>query len=363
MAAYTAIDDPEAYFQTVLYTANQTADTTITLPGDTNMQPDLVWIKNRENSVKGHRLFDSIRGVTKLLTSNNDGIEDTATETLTAFTSDGFTLGDDVDGSTYYGVNWETGDGMVAWCWKAGGSTASNTTGDITTTVSVDTTAKFSIFTYTGTNVSGDTIGHSIGSVPHFWIIKRRSATADWAVYHHKNTAAPETDYLLLSTTGATVDSTWWADTAPTSTLITLGNPAQVNQGSSDTFVGYAWSEVQGFSKFGSYEGNNNADGTFVYTGFRPALVVVKAIDTTGPWLVVDNKRIESGSNFDNAVIFWNETTAEQTTNENYSLDLLSNGFKLRSADDWSNDPETYIYAAFAEAPFVNSNGVPCNAR
>ena len=353
--AYTTIDDPSAYFKVQLHTGTGSSLGVTYTDTDTTMQPDLVWIKNRDQA-DNHLLCDSIRGTGVHLYPNTNSTQSSDANGFTAFGSNGFTVG------TYDLFN-TSGEDYVSWSWKAGGSTASNTTGDITTTVSVDTTAKFSIFTYTGTNVSGDTIGHSIGSVPHFWIIKRRSATADWAVYHHKNTAAPETDYLLLSTTGATVDSTWWADTAPTSTLITLGNPAAVNQGSSDTFVGYAWSEVQGFSKFGSYEGNNNADGTFVYTGFRPALVVVKAIDTTGPWLVVDNKRIESGSNFDNAVIFWNETTAEQTTNENYSLDLLSNGFKLRSADDWSNDPETYVYMAFAEAPFVNSNGVPCNAR
>ena len=360
MAAYTTIDDPEAYFQTVLYTANQTADTTITLPGDTNMQPDLVWIKNRENSVKGHRLFDSTRGVTKLLTSNNDGTETTATETLTAFTSDGFTLGDDVDGSTYYGVNWETGDGMVAWCWNTqGGAGSSNTAGSInTTTTSVGTTQGFSISTYTGNATAGATIGHGLGAVPSLMIVKNRDDSQNWRVYHHKNTAAPETDNLELNNTTATVDTDErWNDTAPTSTLLTLGSTGSVNQ-DGDKHVAYVWTGIQGYSKFGSYTGNGDTDGTFVYTGFRPALIIIKRTDVQDNWNMYDSKR---GYNPENAYIKANATTAEAS---DVDIDILSNGFKSRTADAAVNVGDgVYVYIAFAEAPFVNSEGVPCNAR
>jgi len=360
MAAYTTIDDPEAHFQVKTYSGNSTDDTAITLDGTNNLQPDMVWFKSRSAAIN-HVLVDSVRGVTKYLTSNDTSGEATVSDALKSFDSDGFTLDEDATTSSAF-VN-GTGKTYVTWCWKAGGSGSANEDGSVNTTAtSVNSTSKFSIGIYTGTGSAGMTVGHGLGVAPDFIVVKKRGAADRWCAYNSANTSAPETEAIYLSETDATADDAdFWNDVAPSSSLVTFGDKGDIN--ATVTTVMYCWSAVQGFSKFGSYEGNNNADGTFVYTGFRPALVVVKAIDTTGPWLVVDNKRIESGSNFDNAVIFWNETTAEQTTNENYSLDLLSNGFKLRSADDWSNDPETYIYAAFAEAPFVNSNGVPCNAR
>jgi hypothetical protein len=340
MAVYTTIDDPTAYYQTKIYTGNGTAigsgGLAVTLDSDTDMQPDLVWIKNRETT-DAPAIFDAVRGATKVIYPSHQNAEGTVAETLTAFGSDGFTVGSNS------GVN-TSADSHVAWCWKE------------------SATAGFDIVNHSGTG-SNTTVSHALSAVPHFIVPKNRETAEDWFCYHHKMASDPETDYININATAVPVDNaTMWQDTAPTSSVISVGTANALNK-SGESIIYYIWTAKQGFSKFGSYEGNNNADGTFVYTGFRPALVVVKAIDTTGPWLVVDNKRIESGSNFDNAVLFWEATTAEQTTNENYSMDLLSNGFKLRSADDWSNDPETYIYMAWAEAPFVNSNGVPCNAR
>ena len=360
MAAYTTIDDSEAHFQAVLWTGNGSANNAITLPGDTDMQPDLVIIKNRD-AADDPRWFDAIRGATWYINpgtaSSGYAVSTEDTDTLDSFTSDGFQVDADVT------VNTNT-EKYVAWCWKAGGSTASNSTGDITSTVSVNTTAGFALVKYSGNETDDQDIGHSLGAVPKFMIFKTYSATNDWSVYHASNTSAPETDHLVLNRTNATADQvTMFSDEAPTSSVFTVGVNQDTNRSSSNNTICYCWTDIQGFSKFGVYEGNNNADGPFIYCGFRPAMVLIKAIDTTGPWVCVDNKRIESGSNFDNAVIFWNETTVEQSTNENHSMNLLSNGFKLTSADDWTNDPETYVFAAWAHSPFVNSSGVPNNAR
>ena len=188
-------------------------------------------------------------------------------------------------------------------------------------------------------------------------VIVKSTNSYDWAVYHHKNTAAPETDYLVLDTTVATADSAArWNDTAPSSTLVTLGDNGDVN-GSGVTMIAYSFAEKQGFSRFGGYEGNGNAEGTFVYTGFRPAFVMTKSIDSTSEWHIFDNRR--EGYNVDNDQLEANTGDTETTTD---MIDLVSNGFKCRITTD-PNVAETYVYAAFAEAPLVNSEGVPCNAR
>jgi len=350
--AYTTIDDPTIYFNTKLYTGN----------GGTNaqtgvgFQPDWTWIKNRSGA-DNHALYDALRGANKNLVSNNTNAEGSQSDGLTAFGTDGFTVG--ADGA----VN-TNGNNFVAWNWKANGSGSANTAGSINTTAtSVNTTAGFSISTYSGNNTSGATIGHGLGVKPNVIIIKLRSGNGGyWITYHDKVSSAPETDYVALNSTDAVADSNvFWNDTAPTSTLITLGNDGWVN-GSSTTHVCYAFAEKTGYSKFGSYKGNGNANGTFIYLGFKPALVILKGASGSGStenWSMYDNKR--TGFNVDNNVLYPNANSAEGTSDD---IDLLSNGFKIRRATGLLNDTAvTYIYMAFAESPLVASNFNPTTAR
>ena len=339
MAVYTSIDDPEAYFRIKLYTGNATDDTGIVFDTtDTTMQPDFVWIKNR-NSTNEHNLANSVAGATKYLHSNLSQAETTAANSLQSFDSNGFTVGENAN----FNTNTNT---YVAWCWKE----------------SAD--AGFDIVLYTGNGTDDTDISHSLSAVPHFFMVKKRSDTSNWNCYHQKSNSSPEDGSLQLDETGVFYDdATQWSDEPPTSSVFTLGNSAQVNANTA-TFLAYLWSEKQGFSKFGSYTGNGNADGTFVYTGFRPALVIIKGAasgdgDAAQNWELYDNKRL--GYNVDNDTLFPNTTAADNTADR---VDILSNGFKIRVNSDGVNDnASTYIYAAFAEAPFVNSKGVPCNAR
>ena len=330
MAVYTAIDDSEAYFQTQLYTGTGSSNA-ITLGGDTDMSPDLVIAKTRAVA-HSHGTTDSVRGAQIEFYTNGTDAEKSVTEGLKSFDSDGFTVGTD--------GGWNSdGDAKVAWCWLE------------------SATAGFDIVLYTGNGTDDTDISHSLSAVPHLMLVKKRSGTAGWIVYHHKNKSDPETDYLALHNTAATADdATVWSDEAPTSSVFTLGTNGDGNA-DSGTYVAYLWTGKQGFSKFGTYEGNGNADGTFVNTGFRPALVITKSIDSTSSYHIFDNKR--EGYNVDNDPLVAEDTTVEATTD---MIDILSNGFKFRIATD-PNVAETYVYMAWAEAPFVNSNGVPCNAR
>jgi hypothetical protein len=263
--------------------------------------------------------------------------ETTDADTLTSFDSDGFSLGADVK------VNTDT-EKYVAWCWKE------------------SATAGFDIVNYSGTG-SAKTESHSLSAVPHLMIVRSIEASRNWTVYHHKNTAAPETDYLVLDNNAATIDNAnRWNDTAPTSSVFTIGTSPQTNWASpsAETYRSYLFSEKQGFSKFGGYTGNNNADGPFVYTGFRPAFLICKKTGATADWIIVDSKR-DTGNVTEN-YLHASASDAETTYSTN-RVDLLSNGFKLRGNSEQFNVATTYIYMAFAEAPFVNSNGVPCNAR
>jgi len=333
--AYTTIDNPELYFQVKTYSGDSSGQA-ITLDGEEDMAPNLVWLKRRDASAGG-KINDTVRGVNKQLVTNNTNPEGTDTNQLTAFGSNGFTVSDNTDVSTDGGT-------YVAWCWK---ETA---------------TAGFDIVTYTGNATDDTDISHSLSAVPHVIIIKNRDQGSgyNWRVYHHKNTSAPETDRLNLNDTNATHDdASYWSDEAPTSSVFTLGTDSSLN-GNTEGHVAYLWTEKQGYSKFGSYTGNGDADGTFVYTGFRPAYVMIKQSSTSGEgWHIFDNKR--EGYNVDNDPLVANTSNAEGTSD---MIDLLSNGFKSRTTSEANNESgETYIYMAFAEAPFVNSNGVPCNAR
>ena len=357
--AYTTIDNPELHFQAKTYTGNGTAigsgGQAITLDGDEDMQPDWVWIKDRSDSDRP-RMFDVIRGVTKELDTSDTTGETTLTEGLTTFGSDGFTVGN------HEGVNSNT-DSFVAWCWKAGGSGSSNTDGSINTIkTSANTTSGFSINTFTGTQQVG-TVGHGLGSAPGVMIVKNTADSSDaWYVYHQGLASDPETDYIILNTTAAKVDyNTPWNDTAPTSSVFTVGADGGNNE-SGSTMAAYCFAEKQGFSKFGSYTGNGSSSansGPFVYLGFKPSLVIVKNTSGTEGWQIWDNKR--SSFNGQGSNISPNSSNAEST---GVRVHFFSNGFQLVSSGaDQNTDGNVFIYMAFAEAPFVNSNGVPCNAR
>jgi len=337
MAAYTTIDDPEAYFQVKLYTGDGSTPS-ITLDGDTDMQPDLVWIKNRDTT-DSHCLFDSARGATKVLHSDAVTAEVTDADTLTSFDSDGFALGADVK------VNTNT-EKYVAWNWKE------------------SATAGFDIVSYTGNRTDDTDISHNLSAVPKMIVVKNRDAADAWQVYHAGNTAAPETDYMVLDTAAATADAAErWSDEAPTSSVFTLGDGVEVNT-DTENYIAYCFADVQGFSKFGSYTGNGagGADGNFIYTGFRPAFILLKNTgNASAEWRIYDNKR--DPSNVMTKCLQPHVTDAEQTT---ANIDFLSNGWKFRSNPSDGNFNQSgysFIYMAFAEAPFVNSNGVPCNAR
>jgi hypothetical protein len=352
--AYTAIDDPEAYFQVKTYTGNESDDHSITLDGDENMQPDLVWIKHR-NGGNGHHMYDSIRGVTERIRSDTSAAEATQADGLTDFDSDGFTLddGNGVNGAYTY----------VAWCWKASGSTASNSNGtNITSTVDANTTAGFSIVSYTGSGTTSDTVGHGLSSLD-LLIVKSRDETDSWFV-KHKDLASSKN--LNLDQTVAETDVTSAYSEGGLSNLSgnTFGfldgtSDANAVNESSEAHIAYCFKSVQGYSKFGKYSTNNNADGPYIFTGFSPAFVMLKVFSgNTGGWDIWDNKR---GFNPNEEVLQANAASAEAS---NDAIDLLSNGFKIRNTSGNVNGSgDTIVYMAFAEAPFVNSNGVPCNAR
>ena len=350
--AYTTIDDPSAYFKVQLWTGNATNRSITFDDTDTNMQPDLIWLKNRDGT-DWHDVTDSVRGVTKSIYPNETDAEDTVADAVTAFGSDGFSIG------TNNQVNKNT-DKYVAWCWKgAGGSGSADTNGTInTTSTSANTTSLFSISTYTGNNSNAQTIGHGLGVAPKVYIQKRRDDASAWGMYHG---SLGTNKYLQLESTNAVATDTGiWNNTAPTSTVVSLGNAGYFNNVSSATYVSYAFGEVQGFSKFGKYTGNGNADGAFVYTGFRPAWIVVKRTDSANSWMMYDNKR--NPINLVDNPLYAEGSDAEGTSSA-ASFDFLSNGFKCRGTGSAINaSGATMIYMAFAEASFVNSKGVPCNA-
>jgi len=348
--AYTTIDDPSEYFQTALYTGNAT-QRNITNDGNSDLQPDWVWIKCR-SAVESHMLYDSSRGVTKDLRTDGTNAENTNAQGLQAFNSDGFQIG------TLQNVNFDTKT-MVAWQWKAnGGTTSSNSDGSITSTVQANTTAGFSIVTYTGNGTSGATIGHGLNSAPEWTIIKRRSDTEAWPVWHTAFGSAQSNVRLNGTDAVDTSSSAMFNNTFPTSSLITLGNGNFVNT-NTETYVAYCFSEVKGYSKFGSYTGNGSSDGTFIYTGFKPAWFLAKRTNDSSHWTMLDTTRnpFNLAENYFHA----NETNAEN--NNNQKADFLSNGIKLRSSSRHNDSGSTFIYMAFAEHPFVSSKGVPVTAR
>ena len=354
--AYTTIDDPGLYFNTLTWTGDDADSRDITGVG---FQPDWVWGKRRDDAA-GHNLLDVVRGAGENgeLASSTSGIEGSNAQDrfgfLSAFLSDGFRVEDGSEASgdkAYWNQNSAT---YVAWNWKAGGTASSNTDGSITSSVSANTTAGFSIVTYTGTG-SAATVGHGLGAVPKMFWTKRRDNNESWGVYHHTQGAGK---FLRLESTNAVdTSSTLWNNTTPTSSVFSIAVGGIANT-SSGTYVAYCFAEKKGFSKFGKYTGNGNANGTFVYTGFRPAWVMMKASTASEHWNIHDNKR--DPINVCDAGLKANESNAEEDADR---LDFVSNGFKHRSSSGGYNSSNTFIYMAFAESPFVNSNGIPNNAR
>jgi len=332
----TQADD---HFNTVLWSGNSSTQAITGL----GFQPDWVWGKTRSGAY-GHGLYDTSRGISNVLSAESSNAE-SSYASFSSFDSDGFTLG----GNALLN---ESGKTYVAWNWKAnGGTTSSNSDGTTTSTVQANTTAGFSIITYTGNATAGATIGHGLGKAPKWVITKARSGSYSWLVGHDGLASDPWTDAVLLDTTDAVSDSNlFWNDTAPNSSVITLGGAYNPVNGNNVTYVMYAFAEIEGYSKFGSYTGNGNADGTYVYTGFRPAWIMFKRTDSTNHWLMLDNKR-----NVNNPVhkfLLANATDAEDTSNDQ-DTDFTSNGFKVRNSNARNNaSGGTYIYMAFAEAPF-----------
>ena len=365
--AYTTINDGRVFFNTILYEGNED-NSGIQAQTGVGFQPDLVWVKNIEGAY-GHIWVDSVRGVGQTLTSRSTAAEEDEAGTVEVFGSDGFTVGQ-ASQAAGPAVNQDEKD-HVAWCWKCetafSNDASATSVGSIDSVGKVNTDAGFSIITYTGTGSAG-TIAHGLGVTPAWIVVKRRSATEHWQVYHAANTAAPATDYLQLSTDEATVDAaTRWNDTNPTSTVFSVNAHASVNADGS-TYVAYCWAEKQGYSKFGSYIGNANDEGTFVYTGFKPAWIMIKNTSAgSTDWLVYDNKRgataaagaVGYGNN--NKYFIRANTTAAEA---NETFDMYSNGFKPRITNAVLNGSgNTLVYMAFAEHPFVTSTGVPATAR
>jgi hypothetical protein len=305
----------------------------------TTFAPDFVWLKSR-GSVQNNSLFDSVRGVGNYLWSNLTNAETNSSSALTAFNSNGFSISSSSD------VN-QNATTFIGWQWKAAGSTVSNTSGTITSTVSANTTAGFSIVTYTGTGANA-TVGHGLGVVPEFIIWKRRNATSNWISY---NKTSGNGFSLYLDLTNANTGSSYLNSTSPNSSVITMGTNTD-NNGNGGTYVAYCFAAVAGYSAFGSYTGNASADGPFVYLGFRPRYIMIKRTDSTGDWSIIDTSR--STYNQTDNVLWANLSNADSA---GQGTDILSNGFKLRSTGLITNaSGGTYIYAAFAENPFKYSN-------
>jgi len=333
--AQTDDDYPAKNFNTVLYSGNASTNAITGL----GLKPDLIWIKGRNDSTD-NRLVDSTRGVGVALRSNADGGDVSEGNGVTAFGTDGFTLGSET-GYNGSSIN------FVSWCWKAnGGVTSSNSSGDITSTVQANTKGGFSIMTYTGTG-SNATIGHSLSAKPDFILIKRRSSSQTWGVYH---SALGATKYLALNSNAAAGTATaFWNDTEPTTSVISLGTEGRVNQ-NSGTYVAYAWHSVSGFSRFGSFQGNADNDGPFVYTGFRPRMLWIKEVDNADDWVVYDTAR-DTFNRGSSRVLRYENATAE-FDGSTRAIDMLSNGFKIRTSNNTINQSSTFVYGCFGDVPF-----------
>ena len=348
--AYTTIDKPSDYFRIKLYAGNAAANRAITWDEtDTNMQPDMLWFKSRTDT-QSHCLFDSVRGAVLRLIPNSDDAEGTENTNLDSFDTNGFQVDAEaiVNGSSR---------NYVTWGWKAGTSftndASSTGIGGIDSAGSFNNTAGFSIVTYTG-NAGNTTVKHGMNVAPSMIIFKRRNANStNWYTYH---ASIGQGKRLVLNTTAAeAADTEYMNNTAPTTSVFSLGPSGTVN--TTGNHLAYCFAEIKAYSKFGGYTGNNNANGTFVYTGFKPAYVMTKVTNTTDGWMIFDNKR-----NPRNVMDKYMTASGAGADSTRDSIDFVSNGFKLRVANTDCNNG-TYLYMAFAENPFVTSTGVPATAR
>ena len=343
--AYTTINKSSLHMNTKLYTGT---GSTASITG-VGFQPDFSWIKVRNNT-DNHVIFDAIRGATKRLEPNITAAEATISNELTAFNSDGFSIG----GADRVNRN---NDAYASWNWKAGTTGSGNTTGSGTYkaySYSVNTTAGFSIVKYVGNGSAGHTIPHHLGAVPSMMIIKDISVSSEYKIYHK---SMANTEMVVFDGASKWTGRTEWNSTTPTSTVFSLGNQANVNT-NDRSYIAYVFTEKTGYSKFDSYIGNGNADGTFVYTGFAPSFVLVKRLDGSHDWRLRDNKR--PGYNLINKTLYPNGNWAEGTGDVK---DFLSNGFKFRTTGGSDNNSgSTYIYMAFGQS-IVGTNNVPCTAR
>ena len=340
---------PSDYFNTVLYTGNGSTQS-ITGVG---FQPDWCWIKGRGSSAYDHQLFDAVRGATKAIASNDSAAEATQSNSLTSFDSDGFSLGD-------FARTNSNSDNKVSWNWKANGAGSANSDGNASNvTVSADATRGFSIVKF-DVSTSIKTIGHGLGVAPEVIVMKQINGTTGWIV---GSTYTGWNKYIMFQSTNAASTETrmfYPNSNNPTSSVWETEGSAWLTP-STGTAIAYCFASKKGFSKFGSYSGNGSTDGTFVYTGFKPAFVIIKRTDGTDSWFMYDNKR--SSFNVVDDYLTVNGNGAEATSSA-VNLDLLSNGFKLRNTDGGHNNSSgTYFYMAFAEEPLVSSNNVPATAR
>jgi len=351
--AYTTIDDPSEYFHIQLYSGTGSSQSITNDANAGDFKPDWIWAKNRTDDA-GHIAFDSSRGVNKNLTVNSTDAEATVTTQVTAFNTDGFTMGSN------NGANGSS-DNLVAWQWKANGGSRTTFTesGDNPGGgYQANTTAGFSIVDFVGTGANG-TVQHGLGVSPKWYIVKNRDRSSNWQIYHEDQ---GNTHFTKLNSDSAKIDNNEiFNDTSPTSSVFSVGIDQSVNFNGED-HIAYVFAEKQGYSKFGSYTGNGNADGPFVYTGFKPAWVMVKETTSgnTNDWNIYDSKRSVFNSMDD--ILEANLADAEGTGRAD--IDFLSNGFKQRNTHADSNRSSgTFIYMAFAEHPFVSSKGVPVTAR
>ena len=349
------IDKPTDYFNTKLFVGNSSTNA-ITGVGH---QPDWTWIKRRDGG-NGYSnfVFDAVRGVNKGISTNLTAAEITFNNGFNSFNSDGFTLGANTSNPSATEIN-ASGGNYASWNWKAGTSFTNDASGTGIGTIdsagSVNTDAGFSIITFTGTGNAGS-VAHGLGAIPKFLVVKSRSNVNGWIVYHVSLGAGKGISLNLVDAAFST--GSRWNSTEPTSTVFSLGTAADVNR-SGGTHVCYAFAEKQGYSKFGSYLGNGNSNGPYVYLGFKPAFLMIKDVTGTGEWLVWDNKR--SPSNEMTRALAANDSLVEDTTKE---MDFLSNGFKIRTTDtNYNASGNTNIFMAFAEEPFVASNYNVATAR
>ena len=350
--AYTTINKSSEHFSNTLYTGNDTAGRSITGVG---FQPDLVWNKNRTGD-GNHHLYDSVRGTQKFVRTNLTATQGTngGTDGLTAFGTDGYTIG----GNS--GINYNNRT-YVTWNWKAGTTSGIATNGATTITpggYSFNQTSGMSIINYDGNNTAGAKVAHGLGATPDMMIVKAMNSTAHWAVYHK---SMGNNYYMQFDTNAQLNDSGVWNGTSPDSVNFTVGNSDKTN---TVTYIAYCFAEKQGYSKFGSYIGNGNSDGNFIYTGFKPAFFLAKRMsNATESWVMFDNKRANSFNGV-TGILKPNLSEAETYQGAGPSMDFLSNGIKFTNTDGtFNNSGIQFIYMAFAEAPLVGSNNVPCTAR